>query len=222
MKNKMEHTKEAMIKQCIKGEITARDAAQRLDLSTLTASLISEVPITAVTKSQRQAAKAVNFGLIYGMEAAGLRQYAQQSYGAEMSLGQAAKFRDSFFKAYPDITSWHQRIKDGKPTEERSLIGRRFIFSQNTGLAGLYNTPVQGTAADILKSALGTLVQQTKGTSIKAIAVVHDEILLEADENDADLAAELLKTVMESAGNEIMKSVPCVADAKAADSWAEK
>ena len=51
---------------------------------------------------------------------------------------------------------------------------------------------------------------------------MHDEILLEADENDANLAAELLKTVMESAGNEIMKSVPCVANAKAADSWAEK
>ena len=192
------------------------------DLHTLTASLISNVPITAVTKSQRQAAKAVNFGLIYGMGAAGLQQYARQSYGAEMSIGQAANFRDSFFKAYPGITSWHRRIKDGKPTEERSLTGRKFIFDQHSGVAGLYNTPVQGTAADILKSALGTLIQHTKGTSIKIIAVVHDEILLEANNDEANKAAGLLKAVMERAGNIILTSVPCVADVKIADTWADK
>jgi len=139
-----------------------------------------------------------------------------------MSLGQAEKFRDSFFKAYPGITYWHQRIKEDKPTEERSLIGRKFIFDQNTGAAGLYNTPVQGTAADILKSAMGALIRHTVGTNIKIIAVVHDEILLEADEDEADTAAVLLKTVMEGAGNEILTSVPCVADVKKADSWAEK
>ena len=86
----------------------------------------------------------------------------------------------------------------------------------------MYNTPVQGTAADILKAALGNLIQQTKGTGIKIIAVVHDEILLEADINEANLAAELLKSAMERAGNEILLSVPCVADVKVADNWAEK
>jgi DNA polymerase-1 len=192
------------------------------DLHSLTASLISEVPISAVTKAQRQAAKAVNFGLIFGMGAAGLQQYAQQSYGVEMTLEQATKFRDSFFKAYPGIANWHQRIKATKPTEERTLSGRKFVFSQDAGVSGLYNTPVQGTAADIAKSALGMLSQSGKSTQIKVIAVVHDEILLEADEGEAETAAVMLKETMERAGNAILTSVPCVAEAKIVDSWAEK
>ena len=94
------------------------------DLHTLTASLISNIPAGTVTKAQRQSAKAVNFGLIYGMGAAGLQQYARQSYGVEMPLEQATRFRDSFFKAYPGIAGWHRRIKNAKPTEERTLTGR--------------------------------------------------------------------------------------------------
>jgi len=192
------------------------------DLHTLTASLVSHVPVEAVTKSQRQAAKAVNFGLIYGMGAAGLQQYARQSYGVDMTLDEATQFRDSFFKAYPGIADWHRRIKNSKPTEGRSLTGRKFTFGENSGVAFLYNTPVQGTAADIAKAALGTLVRRTKGTSIRAIAVVHDEILLEADENETALAAEILKNAMESAGNRVLKEVPCVADVKITDTWAGK
>jgi len=69
---------------------------------------------------------------------------------------------------------------------------------------------------------LGNLFKATKGTSIKIIAVVHDKILLEADDGEANNAAILLEGIMESAGNEILSSVPCIADAKVADSWAEK
>ena len=192
------------------------------DLHTLTASLISEIPADAVTKTQRQAAKAVNFGLIFGMGAVGLQQYARQSYGVDMPLEQAARFRDSFFRAYPGIADWHRRIKNSKPTEERTLVGRKSVFSQNTGVSGLYNTPVQGTAADIVKSALGTLVRRKKGTNIKIIAAVHDEILLEADEKETDMAALLLKDVMENAGNEMLTAVPCVAEVNIAENWAGK
>ena len=192
------------------------------DLHALTASLVSNEPVEAVTKSQRQAAKAVNFGLIFGMGAAGLQQYAQQSYGVEMTLEQATQFRDSFFKAYPGIADWHRRIKNAKPTEERTLTGRKFTFGENSGVTGLYNTPVQGTAADILKAALGTLVRRTKGTTIRAVAVVHDEILLETDESEVNSAAETLRDSMESAGNKVLADVPCVAEVKIADTWAGK
>ena len=137
-------------------------------------------------------------------------------------MEQATRFRDSFFKAYPGIAGWHRRIKNAKPTEERTLAGRKSIFTKNTGVSGLYNTPVQGTAADIVKAALGTLMRRTRGTSIKTIAAVHDEILLESDENEANMAAALLKDVMERAGNEILASVPCVAEVNIADSWAGK
>ena len=192
------------------------------DLHRLTAALISDIPQNAVTKAQRQAAKAVNFGLIYGMGAAGLQQYARQSYGVEMTLPQAENFRDGFFRAYPGIADWHRKIQNVKPTEERTLSGRKFIFGQNSGVSGLYNTPVQGTAADIAKAALGLLVQRIQGTNIKVVAIVHDEILLEAEDGQAITTAELLKEVMEQAGNNILHSVPCVAEAKVADSWAGK
>lgn len=192
------------------------------DLHVLTASLVSNESLESVTKSRRQAAKAVNFGLIFGMGAAGLQKYAQQSYGIEMSLEQATSFRDSFFKAYPGIADWHRRIRNAKPTEERTLSGRKFTFGQNAGVSGLYNTPVQGTAADIAKAALGILARRTKGTNTKIVAVVHDEILLEANENEADGAAAMLKDSMESAGNQILADIPCVVEAKIADTWAGK
>jgi len=192
------------------------------DLHTLTASLVSEVPASAVTAKQRQAAKAVNFGLIYGMGAAGLQQYAQQSYGVDMTPEQAAKFRDNFFNAYTGIAGWHRRIRAEKPVEERTISGRKFTFGQNPGVSVLYNTPVQGTAADIMKSALGKIARKAKGTGVRIIAAVHDEILLEADESESEAAAAMLKHQMELAGNEILTAVPCVADVKIADDWSGK
>jgi DNA polymerase-1 len=192
------------------------------DLHTLTASLVSEIPAGAVTKAQRQAAKAVNFGLIYGMGAAGLQQYAQQSYGVEMTLDQAVRFRDNFFKAYPGIADWHNRIKNTKPDVEKSLFGRKFLFDAESGMSGRYNTPVQGTAADIAKAALAKIARRSIGTGIRVIAAVHDEILLEADECEAPAAARMLKDAMESSGSGALTEVPCVADVKIADSWAGK
>ena len=192
------------------------------DLHTLTAALVSDVPVDVVSKSQRQAAKAVNFGLIFGMGAAGLQQYAQQSYGVEMTLEEATRFRDSFFRAYPGIASWHRGIKNARPTEERTITGRKFVFRENSEVSGLYNTPVQGTAADIAKAALGTLAQRVQGTTTKIVAAVHDEILLEADDHEAVLAAATLKDAMEQAGNQILTDVPCVAEVKVSDTWAGK
>ena len=192
------------------------------DLHALTASLISDVRTDDVTAAQRQAAKAVNFGLIFGMGAAGLRRYAKQSYGTEMTLGQAERFRDGFFRAYPGIAEWHRKIKNSPPGEARTISGRKFIFGGNPGYSGLYNTPVQGTAADIMKSALGGIARRAGGSGAKIIAAVHDEILLEAAEDDAPAAAAMLKEIMERAGNEILSGVPCVADVKIAGSWAGK
>ncbi len=189
------------------------------DIHRLTASLVSDVPMDAVTKAQRQAAKAVNFGLIYGMGAAGLQQYAQLSYGVDMTLPQAEQFRSRFFGAYTGIAAWHKRLRDAPPTEERSLMGRRFTFGGNPGLSGLANTPVQGTAADIAKAALGELAQQLNGAKTRIIATVHDEILLEAPADQAPTMAAVLKETMERAGNAVLGNIPCVADAVIAAAW---
>jgi len=191
------------------------------DLHKLTASLMLGKNIDSITTQERQAAKAVNFGLIYAMGAAGLRQYSLQSYGVEMTLEQAEEFRHRFFKAYTGIAHWHSRLKKSPPTESRTLTGRKFKFSDNAGLSAHCNTPVQGTAADIAKKALGLLVPRLKGTSTRIIGVVHDEILLEASECDAFHAADLLKSTMEEAGNSILAYVPCQADVNISSSWSK-
>ena len=190
------------------------------DLHRLTASLMLGKPIGTITGPERQAAKAVNFGLIYAMGAAGLKQYSLQSYGVEMTLEQAEEFRRRFFQAYTGIARWHKALKNSPPTESRTMAGRRFTFSSKAGLAGLCNTPVQGTAADITKKALGLLNQRLRGTDTYLIGVVHDEILMEAPEHRAGEMAALLKATMEEAGNSILKNVPCQADVNIADNWA--
>lgn len=192
------------------------------DLHRLTASLVSGKPMAQVTRQERQAAKAVNFGLIYGMGAAGLQQYAQQAYGVDMTLAQATLFRRRFFEAYHGIERWHARLKEQPGTEGRTLAGRRFALSQTPSLPELSNTPVQGTGADILKGALGMLHDRLAGLPAWPVAVVHDEILLECDEAFADEAAVLLRETMEAAGAALLGDVPCEAEAIIASNWAAK
>ncbi|MBN1624031.1 MAG: bifunctional 3'-5' exonuclease/DNA polymerase, partial [Clostridia bacterium] len=192
------------------------------DLHRLTASLVTGTPIREVTKEQRQAAKAVNFGLIFAMGARGLQSYAGDVYGVEMSLEEAEAFRDRYFNAYKGIKNWHDSVKANPPRVSRSLSGRRYFHNEDAGIAALYNTPVQGTAADIVKNALGMLMDTLKSTSAGIVAVVHDEILLEAPESEAEETALILKNTMESAGNDFMPDVPLVAEAHLASSWAEK
>ena len=189
------------------------------DLHSLTASFMVGKSIDAVTKPERQAAKAVNFGLIYGMGAAGLKQYAAQSYGVEMTLEQAEEFRNRFFKAYTGIEKWHRMMKRNPPKESRTLTGRKFTFSENAGLSILSNTPVQGTAADIAKKALGLLVKRLKNSNTYIVGVIHDEIILESSDEKADETAETLKSAMEEAGNSIMKYVPCLAEVDVSQNW---
>ncbi len=192
------------------------------DLHMLTASLMTGNLIGQVTKQERQAAKAVNFGLIYGMGAAGLQQYAQQTYGVVMTAEKAAFFRTRFFAAYQGIASWHQRLKDYPAKEGRTLTGRRFTFSETPALPLLSNSPVQGTAADIVKKALGNLSRQVERTDTWIVGVVHDEILLECPEAKAPQTAAMLKETMEEAANGILPLVPSAVEAKISASWAEK
>ncbi len=192
------------------------------DLHRVTASLMTGKPVGQVTKQERQAAKAVNFGLIYGMGAVGLQQYARQTYGVEMTAEQAGLFRSRFFTAYRGIASWHQRLKDYPSKEGRTLTGRRFAFTETPSLPLLSNSPVQGTAADIIKKALGHLSHQLEGADTWIVGVVHDEILLECPAEKAPETAALLKETMEKAANGILPMVPSVVEAKISASWAEK
>jgi len=195
---------------------------QGQDLHKLTASLVTGKAIDEVTKDERQAAKAVNFGLIYAMGAAGLRTYARNTYGVEMSIEQAETFRNRFFSAYKGLEQWHRSVSTSGQTSTRTIGGRLRRWRTDPKLTGLLNTPVQGTAADIIKKALALLAKALSDTGIRIIGSVHDEILLEAPVEKAQWAAELLKSTMEKAGAYYLKLVPVVAEATVADSWAEK
>jgi DNA polymerase I-like protein with 3'-5' exonuclease and polymerase domains len=193
------------------------------DLHALTAALVANKKIEEVTKLERQSAKAINFGLIYAMGAKGLQGYAKTVYGVDMKLEEAELFRDRFFNAYSGIANWHSRMKRSSNVKEvRTLSGRRCVYEEELGITGLLNTPVQGTAADIAKKALGMLVPVVKKLNGHIIATVHDEILLEVAEEKAEEAARLLKEIMERAGAYYLKQVPVVAETTIADSWAEK
>jgi DNA polymerase-1 len=192
------------------------------DLHRLTAALILEKPIDEITKKQRQAAKAVNFGLVFGMGASGLQAYARETYGVEMSAEEAELFKKRFFLAYRGVDAWHKNIQRNKPSVSRTLAGRKHTYIRESGMSGRYNTPVQGTAADILKNALGMLYKKLKGTNTFIVAVIHDEIVLECDAETAEETALVLKKTMEEAGSRYMKDVPVVAESSIADSWAEK
>ncbi|NLN82884.1 MAG: bifunctional 3'-5' exonuclease/DNA polymerase [Firmicutes bacterium] len=207
-----------MIKAYQKGE----------DLHKLTASLVRSVPLSSVTPEQRQAAKAINFGLIYAMGARGLMNYSVDTYSIDMTLAEAERFRELYFRAYRGIDRWHgqlraedaRRRKQKILSESRTLTGRRYIWGGRAGVAGLYNMPVQGTAADITKIALSYIVEERDNPEWRIVASVHDEILMEVPEEEALEAAYFLKRQMERAGKRLLKIVPVVAEAEIAKSWA--
>ncbi|QSO54049.1 bifunctional 3'-5' exonuclease/DNA polymerase [Alicyclobacillus curvatus] len=192
------------------------------DLHRLTASLVANKALKDVTKQERQAAKAINFGLVYAMGARGLQAYAQTTYGVTMSLEEAELFRKRFFEAYAGVANWHKSAKASNTKVTRTLAGRTHRWKNDAGVAGLYNYPVQGTAADIVKQALVDLVDNLSSTSAKIVGMVHDEIILETHFDEAREIAKLLKETMEQAGSRYLRLVPVVADTMIADNWAEK
>ena len=192
------------------------------DLHKLTASIITNTPIADITKKQRQSAKAVNFGLIFGMGSNGLKAYSQDTYNITISIDEADNFRYQYFKTYTAIKAWHNRMKSHPPTSARSITNRRYFYNLNTGFSSFLNTPVQGSAADLLKNALGDLAIALKGTDTHIIAVIHDEIVLECPKEKADFIKSQLKNIMETSNDKFLKHVSLVADVNIASNWAEK
>lgn len=154
------------------------------DLHTLTASNVLGKPLEAVTKDDRRLAKAVNFGLLYGMGAKMLQQYARTAYGVTLDSRQAQQYRNRWLDTYRYIRSWHQR--EGNKLD-LAKTGRHGISSAIRTPAGrvrgdvdLYterlNTPVQGAGADGLKAAI---LEVSRIPEFHPVALVHDEIVVE-------------------------------------------
>jgi len=212
---------ELRIAAALSGDGRILDAYRRgIDLHALTASLVSGKPLDQVTKAERQAAKAVNFGLIYGMSAGGLQAYARDSYGVRMSLEEAAEFRDRFFRAYRGIAAWHRKQRQLR--EVRTRAGRLRRFEGDPPATELYNTPVQGTGADILKRAMARLRPHLVRLGAELVACVHDELVAECPEETAPELLEVMVREMEEAGKEFIPEVPVVAEGAVGKTWADK
>jgi DNA polymerase I len=200
--------------------------AEGRDLHTLTAQSLTGTE--EVSGDDRKLAKAVNFGLLYGMGAKGLRAYALRSYGVEMSMAEAALYRRRFFETYPGLKRWHERERRAwlrGDTETRTLTGRRRMDIER--LTNRLNAPVQGTGADGLKLAL-TLLWERRGECPSAVPVLvcHDEAVVECDAEQAAGAKAWLEKAMIGGMDAVMNSagkarVPVEVEARIARSWGE-
>jgi DNA polymerase-1 len=162
-----------------------------------------------VTKLDRQLAKALNFGLLYGMGARGLRGYARTAYGVDMTEDQAIAYRAKFFQTYPGLAAWHRNVgASGQlPVETRTIAGRRLVGVR--GFNEKLNTPVQGSGADGLKLALALLWERRdQAAGAFPVMAVHDEIVVEADANRAAEAEAWLKAAMIDAMGPLSEPVP--------------
>ena len=175
-----------------------------------------------VTSTDRQLAKALNFGMIFGMSANGLRNYARSNYGVILSEPDAHRYRDSFFEAYPGLAAWHRRVRSSGSMETRTLTGRRRLLDEDTPDTQRLNTPVQGTGADGIKLALALLWErrdQVPGAF--PVLAVHDEIVVEADADRAEVAADWLRSAMMDAMTPLLAPVPVEVEVRVSRTWGE-
>ena len=195
------------------------------DIHTATASRVFEIPMDEVTAEQRKRAKAVNFGILYGMGEYSL------SEDLGISMAQAKKYIVSYLAGFPSVKDYLDNVKktakaDGYVT---TLFGRRRRIAelassnknlQHFGERVAMNSPIQGTAADIIKIAMINASRALKEANIdaKIILQVHDELIVEAHRDCADKAYEILKNSME---NSIKLSVPLDVEAHVGDNWFE-
>ncbi len=196
---------------------------QDKDIHTITAAQVFGVDKELVDKEMRRKAKAINFGIIYGISAFGLAKQLK------INRGDAAKYIENYFQTYPGIQNYMHHYQ-GLARENgfvTTIIGRKCfiptINSKNPTLRGLaerlaINAPIQGSAADIIKKAMidfdAVLIE--KNLSSKMVLQVHDELLIEAPENEVELVVDLLRKTMEKA---IFLDVPLKVDIKISERW---
>jgi DNA polymerase-1 len=197
------------------------------DLHTLTARLVTGKK--RVSKQDRQLAKPINFGLIYGLGADALRKKALTDYGVTLSLEDARRYRDAFFTAWPGIAEWHARINKARwrrlmdntlPSETRTLTGRRVLVKPDLWHGARANYVVQGTGGDGIKLALALLWERRdQCPGAFPVLAVHDEIVVEADAREADAAAAWLKKCMVDAMALLIDPVPVEVEVKVGTTW---
>lgn len=205
-----------------KGLLTA--FAEGKDIHKATAAEVFGVALDAVTSDMRRSAKAINFGLIYGMSAFGLAK--------QLGIGraEAQKYMDLYFERYPGVLEYMERTRQQADAQGyvETLFGRRLylpdIKSRNAGLRkaaerAAINAPMQGTAADIIKRAMINVdgwIRGIEDQSIRMLMQVHDELVFEIREEKLEEYIALIKEKMSGAAE---LDVPLVVEAGTGDNW---
>jgi DNA polymerase-1 len=193
------------------------------DLHKFTASLITGKNYEDITKEERKLAKAINFGLIYGISPKSLMEYAVNNYGIEISLKEAKQFYEKFFQVYTGFKSWHESIKKQLKKVHQitvsSLLGRKMKAKRFTDAV---NYPIQATGSDMLKMAVNFFYKTKKDLDAYIVNLVHDEIIVEVKEEQAEQAKKILEESMLKAGKILLKKVPIEYEVIIAKSWSEK
>ena len=199
--------------------------ANNLDVHSATAAEVFGGSFDSVTADQRRSAKAINFGLIYGMSAFGLAK--------QLHIGrkEAQEYIDLYFQRYPGVANFMQQIREDAREKGyvETLLGRRLYLPQINARNGqlraaaertAINAPMQGTAADIIKSAMLKVDNWllTEKPPVKMIMQVHDELVFEVEESYLDKAKEKIIALMESAAE---LSVPLLVEAGVGENWEE-
>ena len=196
------------------------------DIHARTASEVFAIPLEGMDPLTRRRAKAINFGIIYGISAFGL--------GKQLGIpaGEARSYIDAYFARYPGIRDYMERMKDHAqrtgyvltPFGRRCYvpgIGEKSAARRQYAERQAINAPLQGGAADIIKQAMVRLPAALEAAglaSARMVLQVHDELLFEADMHEAEAVADIARTVMAGAAR---LSVPLVVETGIGQNWAE-
>ena len=201
---------------------------QEIDIHSQTASEVFGVPLADMDGETRRKAKAINFGIIYGISGFGLARQLS------IPRGEAQDYIKAYFARFPGIQSYMEetKIKAREDKFVETLFGRRIyigdIAAANPAMRQFaerqaINAPIQGSAADIIKRAMIAMPQAIadSGLDIKMLLQVHDELIFEVPDGQAEPASQLIRQVMESAHEGVLSlDVPLVAEAGIAKNWA--
>jgi DNA polymerase-1 len=198
---------------------------QGIDIHALTASQVFGEPVKGMSAETRRRAKAINFGIIYGISAFGLARQLGIPHG------DAARYIKAYFERYPGIRDYMERMREfcRKHGYVETLFGRRIhlpgINDKNPARRGFaerqaINAPLQGAAADIIKRAMVHVPKALRSNRLKGrmLLQVHDELLFEVPESEVDKTTKVITRIMEDAAH---LSVPLIVDAGAAKNWAD-
>jgi DNA polymerase-1 len=194
------------------------------DIHATTAAAIYDIPLEDVTKEKRRHAKAINFGLIYGMSAFGL------SRTTDLTLGESENFVKAYFERFPRVKAYLDNMRSlaAQQGYVETLSGRRRYFPnlaagananvRNREEREAINAPIQGTAADIMKIAMIQLSNALQKGQLKAklILQVHDEVMLECPKDEVEETVRLVQDVMENAYH---LDIPLETEARWGSDW---